>query len=160
MHPKLGGSRWCARGWKCQHLGALARRPSGRPLFPCSPMSSASQQPRVDAWLALTRTWCAASALATRLPRQCHNACAGTWQDQTFCSTTGFKREVKCVSSALVNDSTSDPGASEVRQRESYLAFQGCSPETNTFGTVVRFEARPHRDWRTWLHPERSHHDR
>ena len=85
---------------------------------------------------------------------------AGTWQDQTFCSTTGFKREVKCVSSALVNDSNSDPGASEVRQRESYLAFQGCSPETNTFGTVVRFEARPLRDWHTWLHPERSHHDR
>ena len=73
----------------------------------------------------------------------------------TFCSTTGFKREVKCVSSALVNDSTSDPGASQVRQRESYLAFQGCSPpETNTFGAVVRFEARPLRDGRTWLHPE------
>ena len=48
------------------------------------------------------------------------------------------------MSSALVNDSTSDPGASQVRQRESYLAFQGCSPpETNTFGAVVRFEARP-----------------
>ena len=31
-----------------------------------------------------------------------------------------------------------------MRQRESYLAFQGCSPpETNTFGAVVRFEARP-----------------
>merc|ERR1711865_965746 len=67
-------------------------------------------------------------------------ACFDEDLDQTFCSTTGFKREVKCVSSALVNDSASDPGASEVRQRESYLAFQGCSPETNTFGTVVRFE--------------------
>ena len=68
---------------------------------------------------------------------------ADAWQDQTFCSTTGFKREVKCVSSALVNDSASDPGTSELRQRESYLAFQGCSPETNTFGMVIRFEARP-----------------
>jgi hypothetical protein len=62
------------------------------------------------------------------------------------------------VSSALVNDSTSDP---EVRQRESYLAFQGCSPpETNTFGTVVRFEARPLRDRHILLHPERSQNDR
>ena len=48
-----------------------------------------------------------------------------------------------------------------MRQRESYLAFQGCSPpETNTFGAVVRFEARPLRDGRTWLHPERQRHDR
>lgn len=65
------------------------------------------------------------------------------------------------MSSALVNDSTSDPAASQVRQRESYLAFQGCSPpETNSFGAVVRFEARPLRDGRAWLHPEWPHHDR
>ena len=73
----------------------------------------------------------------------------GTWQDQTFCSTTGYKREVKCMSSALVNDSASEPATSEMRQRESYLAFQGCSPESmNTFGTVVRFEVRTLRDGR------------
>mmetsp|Transcript_1814 Transcript_1814/g.3576 ORF Transcript_1814/g.3576 Transcript_1814/m.3576 type:complete len:136 (-) Transcript_1814:164-571(-) len=70
-------------------------------------------------------------------------ACFDEDLDQTFCSMTGFKREVKCVSSALVNDnaSASETGISEVRQRESYLAFQGCSPEpTNTFGAVVKFE--------------------
>jgi hypothetical protein len=73
--PQTRAAGGGARGRvKCQHLGALARRPSGRPRRRCFPMSYASQQHRVDAWLALTKTWCAASASATRLPRQCHNA--------------------------------------------------------------------------------------
>ena len=45
-----------------------------------------------------------------------------------------------------------------MRQRESYLAFQGCSPpETNTFGAVVRFEARP---LRAMSAPDRTLNDR
>ena len=48
------------------------------------------------------------------------------------------------MSSALVNDSASVSGTlGEMRERESYLAFQGCSPEpASTFGAVVKFEAR------------------
>ena len=73
-----------------------------------------------------------------------HHQPTAASQDQTFCSSTGFKREVKCVSSALVNDSASVSGTlGEMRERESYLAFQGCSPEpSSTFGAVVKFEAR------------------
>ena len=48
------------------------------------------------------------------------------------------------MSSALVNDSASVSGTpGEMRERESYLAFQGCSPEpASTFGAVLKFEVR------------------
>lgn len=114
--------------------------PSVLPDVTCEPTSPATCLPCFDEDLVRCRrtyqTCCKhrrQHAASPRFPRL---------QDQTFCSTTGYKREVKCMYKTPVVDNASIVGTSMV-SREPYLAFQGCSPEpTNSFAAVVRFEVR------------------
>ena len=112
----------------------------------CQTSSRASRRHPPPACPASTRTWCAAAARPQLPPAPAPHAaspCSHRLQDQPFCSTTGFKREVKCVYKTTVADNASMASTGVVVPREPYLAFQGCSPEhTNSFAAVVRFEVR------------------
>ena len=54
-------------------------------------------------------------------------------QDQTYCSTNGFKQEVMCTYSGDVNGS----------QPSSYVTFETCPALPGDFTQVVQLEVRP-----------------
>lgn len=85
------------------------------------------------------------------LVRRCHEffshsdmralrACVHS-QGQIYCSTTGFKQEMRCSAGPHINGS----------EQESYITFQSCAEHASSFSGLVRFEVRKH-----WNHTQRA----
>jgi hypothetical protein len=71
-----------------------------------------------------------ASFSLRRSPCPPRPSAAAVSQDQVYCSTTGFKQEVRCLVGPRINGS----------DQESYTTFQSCAESSSSFAGVVKFE--------------------
>ncbi|KAL1500708.1 hypothetical protein AB1Y20_013355 [Prymnesium parvum] len=62
-------------------------------------------------------------------PHRC-TRCGDEDLDQVYCSSTGFKQEVRCLAASHTNNS----------DQESYMTFQSCAERASTFSGLVKFE--------------------